>query len=442
MAVDPAAATGPPSPGVPPLRRAIRLRHAVALYVSSVLGSGILVLPGLTAHLAGPGALLAWALLSVAAVPFALTFATLSARHPESGGIYGFAKEGLGPKTAIASGWLFALWQVTGVPAVALITAAYVGYGFPLDRPETFAVGFAVVAAAFLVNIRGITLSSKVQLAVIGAIVALLVIVVAVSAHRVAPGNFSPFLPFGLLPVGTSAALIFWAMLGYENVSNVAEEFEDPKRDFRRSVLLSVGIVGVLYFAVAFVTVGTGAYASGGGLAPFAAILSDTFGRYAASATALVAVFIVFGVVNAYTTGMSRVALAVARDGGYPTGLAHVSPRSQVPDRAMLTLFSLSAVVLVGYYLADVSLTEALLVASGAAILVYVIGCAAGARIFARSGRSSRRALVLAVVSLAITLVVLPFIGWPLVVSAAVVLAAFLFGRLVPIRPLAPTRAA
>ena len=41
------------------LRRAIKLRHAVALYVSSVLGSGILLLPGLAAIVAGPGSLLA-----------------------------------------------------------------------------------------------------------------------------------------------------------------------------------------------------------------------------------------------------------------------------------------------------------------------------------------------------------------------------------------------
>lgn len=41
------------------LRKEIRLRHAVALYVSSVLGSGVLVLPGLTAQVAGPAALVA-----------------------------------------------------------------------------------------------------------------------------------------------------------------------------------------------------------------------------------------------------------------------------------------------------------------------------------------------------------------------------------------------
>ncbi len=420
--------TGP----APSLRRAIRTRHAVALYVSSVLGSGILVLPGVTAHLAGPGSLLAWALLSIGSIPFALTFATLSARRPESGGVYAFAKDGLGPGPAVAAGWLFGLWEVTGIPAVALIAASYVGYGFPLDRAETDLGGRGLVAAAMLVNYRGIRLSSRVQLAVIGSIVALLLVVVVVAARHVQAGNFTPFLPYGFLPVGTSVALIFWAMLGYENVSNMAEEFEDPKRDFQRSVLLSVALVGILYCSVAVVTIGTGAYRSGGGLAPFAAILGDTFGRYAAGATAVIAVFIVFGVVNAYTAGMSRVVLAVARDRGYPAALAYVDPHTRVPTRALLAPFGLSCGVFGAYYFAGVSLPTALLVASGAAILVYVLGSAAGVRILHRASSGGRSAVALAAASLAISLVVAPFIGWPLVVAISVGLAGWLYWRLGP----------
>src|SRR5712692_6688870 len=68
------------------LRKAVTMRYAVALYMSSVLGSGVLVLPGLAAQKAGPASLIAWALLSLASYPLAYTFASLSARKPESGG--------------------------------------------------------------------------------------------------------------------------------------------------------------------------------------------------------------------------------------------------------------------------------------------------------------------------------------------------------------------
>src|SRR5215470_16664562 len=92
------------------LRKAVTMRYAVALYMSSVLGSGVLVLPGLAAQKAGPASILAWVLLSVASYPMAYTFSSLSARKPESGGVYSFAKEGFGSRLATSTSWLFVVW--------------------------------------------------------------------------------------------------------------------------------------------------------------------------------------------------------------------------------------------------------------------------------------------------------------------------------------------
>jgi amino acid efflux transporter len=392
-----------------------------------VLGPGILVLPGLAAGVAGPGSLIAWALLGVASLSFAITFASLSARRPEAGGVYGFAKEAFGPTAATTTGWLFALWACVGAPAVALIAASYVGYAFSLSRPVAFLIGFTVLALAFGVNLRGIVASNRVQLAVIAAIVALLASVLVVASFRIAAGNFQPFLPHGVLSVGTAAALIFWSYLGYENVSNVAEEFEHPERDFRRAVWISVGVIGVLYFALAFVTIGTGAYLAGGGTAPFASILADTFGRFGAAGAAVFSLFIVFAVVNAYMTGMSRVFYATARDGGFPSTMAHLHPRTSVPDRALLLVFAGAGITLLFYYLANVTLTTALLAAGGAALGVYVIGSAAGLRIWLRAARSERGLAALAGASLVITVVILPFVGLPILVSGVAVVFAIAY---------------
>src|SRR5207245_8594323 len=67
------------------LHRVLTLRHAVAIYVSSLLGSGIFVIPGLAARIAGPASIISWILLSLASYPFPYTFAKLSPRTPESG---------------------------------------------------------------------------------------------------------------------------------------------------------------------------------------------------------------------------------------------------------------------------------------------------------------------------------------------------------------------
>ena len=416
----------PVAPADAALRREIRLRHAVALYVSSVLGSGVLVLPGLTARIAGPASLVAWAALAVASYPFAYTFASLSARSPESGGVYAFAREAFGLRIATVSGWLFVLWYVTGAPAVMLIAASYVSYAIPLGRGGIFLVAAAVLFAAYAVNRLGIRMSNRVQVAASSAIVLLLVCAVAFSAGAVRLEAFSPFLPHGALAVGTAAALIFWSFLGYENVSNVAEEFRDPRRDFKRSVWLSVVLVGGLYLAVAFVTVGTRAYEAGGSVAPFAAIFSSVFGRFGAVGTAALAVFIIFSTANAYTAGMSRVVLAVARDGGFPRSLDHVDARTGVPDRSLGLLFGVALLVLVAYYAFAVDLELALLVPSGAAILVYVVGSAAGIRLL----RGSAADAVLPWASLAVSVSVLPFVGRVVAAAVAVAIAGLAYGAL------------
>jgi amino acid efflux transporter len=427
------------------LKRAIKLRNAVALYASSVLGSGVLILPGLAAQIAGPASILAWIFLSLASYPFAYTFASLSARRPESGGIYSFAKEAFGPYLANATGWLFALWVITGAPAVTLIAASYLGFAFPLTRPETLLIAFGIFATAFLVNYGGIVVSNKVQLAVIASIVTLLVVTIISSSFLVKfPQNFAPFFPDGFLPIGTAAALIFWSYLGYENVSNVAEEFENPERDFRRSIILSVLLISGLYVAVSFMTIGTLAYRTGsrGSVASFAVMLSHVLGSYGAAGTAILAVFIIFGTENAYTTGMSRVFYAVARDGGFPAALAHVNKKSRVPDRALIALFVSTVPVFLFYYFFNVNLETALLIPSGAAILVYIIGSAAGIRIFSapkqnESGEEQRRvsgktriAVILACISLTISIVILPFVGILLAASFATIFTAVIYTRL------------
>jgi len=410
------------------LRKAIRLRNGVALYASSVLGSGILVLPGLAAQIAGPGSIIAWVLLSLASYPFAFTFASLSARRPESGGVYSFAKEAFGFRVGTITGWLFGLWVITGAPAVTLIAASYLGYAFPMmNRAETFVIAFGIILTAFIINYRGIVLSNKVQLAVVASIVALLLATIFSSAFMVRPENFIPFLPHGIFPIGTAAALILWSYLGYENTSNVAEEFEHPEKDFHRSIILSVMLISGLYVAIALVTIGTLAYEVGGSVAPFAAILSNVMGRHGAEGTAILAVFIIFGTVNAYTTGVSRLFYAVARDGGFPKIFDHLNRRSQAPDRVLVGLLVSIASVLTVFYFSHVDLETALLVPSGAAIVVYVIGSAAGIKILGRGLNGVNRELVFPLISLVISLIVLPFIGPLIVASFMVIIAAWAY---------------
>ena len=406
-------------------RKAITVRHAVAIYISSVLGAGILVIPGLAARTAGAGSLIAWAFLSLASYPFAFTFSSLSARRPESGGIYSFAKEAFGQGAGAMTAWLFVIWVVLGAPAITLAAGTYLAYAFPVSGPAVFAVAAGIIILAYAINLRGIRLSGRVQVAAVVVMIAILVLAVAASSPGIKASNFTPLLPGGAASVGVASALIVWSYLGYENVSNIAEEFENPKRDFGRSVSISVLLIGALYLAVAFTVVGTGSYNSGGGVTPFAEMMSSVFGPFGGVAVSLFAVVIIFSTVNAYTAGMGRVVYAAAADGNLPRFLAKLDPKTGVPRRALVALFVLIMAGLVVYYLADVDIQSAFLATSGAAVLTYVVGSAAGVKLL--SGGGARRFLPWT--SLVVSFVLIPFIGPLLLASVPVALLGFAYGR-------------
>ena len=408
------------------LRKVITVRHAVAIYVSSVLGAGILVIPGLAARTAGPGSLIAWAFLALASYPFAYTFSSLSARKPESGGIYSFTKEAFGHGVSTMTAWLFVAWMVLGAPAITLAAGTYLAFAFPISGPEVFLVAALILSLAYGINLRGIKLSGRVQVAAVVVMLGVLALAVAASSPGVKPGNFTPFLPYGAGSVGVASALIIWSFLGYENVSNIAEEFEDPKRDFGRSVTISVVLIGALYMGVAVIVVGTGSYLAGAGVTPFAVMMSTVFGRYGGAAVSVLAVVIIFSTVNAYTAGMGRVVYAAAMDGNLPRFLAKVDAKSGVPRRALLALYLMVMTGLAVYYLVGVDIQAAFLATSGAAVLTYVAGSAAGVKLLSVAGVWK----VLPWISLFVSIAILPFIGSLLLASIPIAALGFAYGRL------------
>lgn len=87
----------------PPTRKktqGIGVSALVVFYVSSIVGTGILLVPGLTEAQAGPAALLAWVALALASYPFARFFAEVSARNPHASGLGSVVAGASGPATA------------------------------------------------------------------------------------------------------------------------------------------------------------------------------------------------------------------------------------------------------------------------------------------------------------------------------------------------------
>src|SRR5687768_4599148 len=139
--------------GVVQLKTNLRLLEAITIIIGSMIGSGILRLPGnMAAQLHSPGLiLLAWGVGAVLTVMGALTFAELASMYPKAGGQYHFLKEGLGPFWSYQFGWAMFWVIMPGIVAgVALAFADFLGGligGNGLPGEQTNLVTFEVAGS-------------------------------------------------------------------------------------------------------------------------------------------------------------------------------------------------------------------------------------------------------------------------------------------------------
>ncbi|OWP56639.1 MAG: hypothetical protein B2I17_04795 [Thermoplasmatales archaeon B_DKE] len=409
-------------------KRSITFRHAVAIYMASVLGGGILILPGLAAQVAGSLSIIAWVLLAMASYPFAFTFSRLALINPRSGGIFTFSRDAFGSYVGNGVGWLFLAWVCLGAPAVALAAGSYLSFAIPLTRLEIFEFALVMIIAVAVINYAGIRFSATVQFMVIVAVVGILVLSIATSFFRVSSTNLTQ-VPAGndLFSIGTSMALIIWAYFGYENVPNLAGEFVNPKRDIQRSVFYSVVIIGILYTALAIVTVGTGAYLAGGSIAPFSVLMSSVFGRYGAIAAAIVAVVAIFSTMNAYYAGVSKLVQTLAMNDGIPKYFSKGNAHTGSASASILLITCLAVISLVMYWIFDISIATSFLAVSGAGVLTYIAGSSAGVRLLKLNGLQK----LLPWASLVTAVVIMFFIGYVILVSVATFLLSLIYTKYV-----------
>lgn len=371
--------------------------QGTALYIGAVLGTGVIALPALAASTAGPASLLAWLALIALSIPLAATFSALGARYPDAGGVATCVKRAFGPYPAAVVGWCFLFAVPVGAPAAAMFAGAYVQAAVGGGASTIMLTAFALVIGITLINAFGVTLSGKVQVLVAGLLIAFLMTAVCTSLPHARLENLHPFAPHGWLAVASSAGLLVWSFAGWEAITYLAAEFRQPARDMPKSAAVAVFVIGILYFAVAAATIlvlGSGAAAT---QAPLALLLVFAFGKHVKIIAAVAALLLTAGTMNAYFAGAAKLGAALGRDGALPSWLAHGSEAGGIPRRSLLTLGSLTLVVLMITGLAHVQVEPLVLMATGAFVVVYILGTAAALRLL-EAGSWGRRAALLALV--------------------------------------------
>ncbi|MEN6343603.1 MAG: amino acid permease [Methanospirillum sp.] len=385
----------------------LRLRHVVALYTGAVLGSGILVLPGLAADLAGPASLVAWALMAVLVIPMALTMGLLSSRFPDAGGVSSFVTRAFNPLLGSLIGWFFLLSVVVGAPVLALTGAGYLCATTGLGDSFRLLIGIIILAIGLLVNYRGVKITGQVQVAVVLTTITVLVATVAGSLAAIAPTNFVPFTPYGWVSVGHASTVIFWCFIGWEAVSHLADEFENPQRDAVHGTIIAAGIVSALYILTAFVVVGTHSYGPAVSDISLVRMIGASFGETGAFIAGGAALFICMAPAIAYIGAAARLTRFLASNGFAPRVLSYSSKRYMTPAGGLLFLAVCFTVLLFVFSTRIVSLSSLIQVPSGTFLLTYIGGSAAGVVLL----KDSTWGFLLSAVSLLLTVLVFLFIG-------------------------------
>lgn len=356
---------------------------ASALYVAAVLGTGILILPGLTARAAGPSAVLAIVAVLLLSIPLAGAFAALASRMPDSGGVATYARRALGDTAARLAGYLFFFGVIVGAPVIGITAGRYLASIFGGGQVTVILIAVVILGLPFLSNLGGLRVSGRVQLGLTGALVVIILIVVTLAVPAVDAANFTPFLPNGWAGLGLAISLMVWAVSGWEAVTHLAAEFKNPRRTIPLATIIAIVTVGAGYLALQLVVIAVLGDRAGEGdvtLLDLVAVTAPGVGPAIITAIALV---VCLGVLNTYAGAFAKLGASLGRDGDFPRWFAKGAEPGGVPRRAL----ALAAVVEGGYFVAVAiigDLTPFILIHTACMLCVYLIGMIAATRLLAR----------------------------------------------------------
>lgn len=399
------------------LKKSITWVQGAALTIGAVLGSGILVLPAITAGMAGPASLISWLLMGLFSLPMVIVIGLMSSRFPDSGGMATYVRQGFGNNAGHITGLLMLTAMPFGMPVTALIGAHYLGSVFAWSSAGVHAAAAVLLITAIALNYRGIELSGRTQVLVVSSILFIIAFAVWSAIPNIHFSAFTPFLPHGWLPVGEAMTLLFFAFIGWEMIGNLAEEFRNPRRDLPLSLGVAVLLVNLVYFAVAFVTVGTEVYHSGNPVTAMVTLVAYRWGEMAGTFVALLGFIVCYCPIHTFIAGFSRLVYAQARDGNFPDYFGRLHARFQTPYIALLVFVPIYLLILLLSHTLSWDLKPLISIPCANFLTVYILGMVSAARILpGKVGKAS------AWISALLSAIVLLFAGWFILFPVAVTL--------------------
>jgi APA family basic amino acid/polyamine antiporter len=406
------------------LRRALGPLQLTLFGIGAIVGAGIFATIGTAAAGdayrpgAGPALSVSFVVTAIVCGFTALCYAELASTVPISGSAYTYAYATLGELVAWIIGWDLIIEYAVGNVGVAISWANYFktllkGIHVPalglhgIDVPDWLSMDYrtaarvpgvyenaphlfgypivinvlavAIVAAVTVVLVWGVRESARFNAVMVGIKLVVLTFFIVVGCYWIEPANYHPFAPNGWAGISAGAAIVFFAYIGFDAVSTVAEETRDPQRNLPIGIIASLIVCTILYVIVGVVFTGLISYPDlRTKLATEQAEPLTMALQHAMPDSRLAVVIVAFGSVIAHTAvllvfqlGQPRIFFSMARDGMLPPVFYKVHPRFRTPH-----VSTILTGVFVGTCAAVASIDEMVDLTNIGTLFAFILVCA------------------------------------------------------------------
>lgn len=353
------------------LNRVLGVRDLTFFGIAAIIGAGTFSTIGNACYSGGPGVVLLFVICAIACGFTALCYAEFASRVPVSGSAYTYAYVSFGELFAWIIGWALLMEYSIGNVVVAFSWSSYFTNlitGFGVHIPEWLTINYREAHQAFIDNmagskfiawqtapeIAGLKIIFDLPASVINIIItylvfigikesrnasnimvmiklAVVVLIIIVGAFYVDIENWAPFLPNGFTGVMGGVSSVFFAYIGFDAVSTLAEESKNPQRDLPKGMIYSLIICTIIYILMALVLTGMVSYKLLGVSDPLAEIFKIKEIKWMLFITSIVAVIAMTSVLLVFQMGQPRIWMSMSRDGLLPKKFSAIHPKYKTP---------------------------------------------------------------------------------------------------------------
>nr|WP_165569370.1 amino acid permease [Epilithonimonas lactis] len=358
------------------LNKVLTVKDLTFFGIAAIIGGGTFSAIGNACFSGGPGVVILYIICAIACGFTAMCYAEFASRVPVSGSAYTYAYVSFGEIFAWIIGWALIMEYSIGNIYIAFSWSGYFTNlleTFHIHLPEWLTINYLSAKEAFTMNkgteglaawknapvignvriifdlpaviinvlitylvYRGAKESRNFSNAMVYIKLAIIALVIVVGAFYVDIENWTPFMPNGFGGVMGGVSAVFFAYIGFDAVSTLAEESKNPQRDLPKGMIYSLVICTIVYIILALVLTGMVSYQLLGVSDPLAEIFALKGVKWMLFIVSIAAVVAMTSVMLVFQLGQPRIWMTMARDGLMPKKFAEIHPKFKTPGFATI----------------------------------------------------------------------------------------------------------